>query len=120
MAHRARPVLLLALLGASCIVHPRGGPLPLEGLTDGSYEASAVSFPNSATVRVQVRDGRMAEVALVKHNASRIGHACDDVLPARMVEQQSTVVDAVSGATSSSNVIMEAARRALEQAAQGD
>ncbi len=111
---------LLILLGliAACITSPQGGPVPLEGLADGSYEAHSVSFPNAATVRVEVEDGRLTEVELVTHNASRVGHQCDEVLPELMVEQQSTTVDAISGATNSSNVIMDAAGKALEQAVQ--
>jgi fumarate reductase flavoprotein subunit len=109
-------LLALALLMGACIVHPRGGPLPLEGLADGSYEGRAVSLPNSATVRVRIEDGRMTEVEIVRHNASRRGHVCDVALPERMVEQQSTVVDAITGATNSSHVLMTAAHRALKKA----
>lgn len=111
-------LLALAFLVAACITSPQGGPVPLEGLADGSYEARSVSFPNAATVRVSVEGGRLASVELLSHNASRVGRRCDDVLPQRMVEQQSTAVDAVSGATNSSNVIMDAAGKALEQASE--
>ncbi len=120
MPATTRPLIVLTLLLASCVVHPHGGPVPVEGLVDGSYEARAVSFPNSARVRVQVEDGRMTEVELVKHNASQRGHVCDAYLPAQMVEQQSTVVDAVTGATSSSNTIMQATHKALKKAAQAE
>jgi len=118
MSGPTRSILILTLGMVACITSPQGGPLPLEGLVDGSYEAHSVSFPNAATVRVSVEDGQLTEVELVTHNASRVGHQCDDVLPELMVEQQSTSVDAVSGATNSSNVIMDAAGKALEQAVQ--
>ncbi len=116
-----RSIALGAILGgslAACITSPQGGPVPLEGLADGAYQAKSVSFPNAATVRVTVQDGRLTEVELVTHNASPIGHRVDEVLPAQMIERQSTLVDAVSGATSSSNVIMDAAGKALDQARQ--
>lgn len=116
-----RAIALTSILGgllAACITSPQGGPVPLEGLADGSYEAKSVSFPNAATVRVTVEEGRLAQVELITHNASPVGHKVDEVLPALMVEQQSTLVDAVSGATSSSNVIMDAAGKALDQARQ--
>jgi len=120
MSRPRRSILILTALMVACITSPQGGPVPLEGLADGSYEAHSVSFPNAATVRVSVQDGQLTEVELVTHNASRVGHQCDDVLPGRMVEQQSTMVDAVSGATNSSNVIMDAAGKALEQAVNSD
>ena len=110
--------LPLAIALGACIVTPRGAPVPLEGLADGSYEGQAVSFPNSAKVRVNIEGGRLTEVEVLTHKASGIGHRVDEVLPGLIVEQQSTAVDAVSGATNSSNVIMEAAQKALEQASE--
>jgi uncharacterized protein with FMN-binding domain len=118
MIRRTSMLLALGLLAGACIVHPRGGPVPVEGLVDGSYEGRATSFPNSARVRVQVTDGRLAAVEIIQHNASQRGHVCDAVLPEKMVEQQATVVDAVTGATSSSNVLMQATHKALKKAEQ--
>ena len=113
----AASLALMALLTA-CITSPRGAPVPLEGLAAGSYQARSISFPNAAKVRVSIVSGRLETVELLTHNASPVGHRCDEVLPARMVEQQSTAVDAVSGATNSSNVIMDAAAKALDLALQ--
>ncbi|MBE9570731.1 MAG: FMN-binding protein, partial [Proteobacteria bacterium] len=39
-----------------------------------------------------------------------------EVIPGRIVSEQSTVVDAVTGATNSSRVIMNAVQRAVEKA----
>ena len=93
-----------------------GGPLEEPKLADGVYGGSYRNGPNRAEVRVTVRDGRIAEVELVKHVASWKGHKADAVIPGRIVEQQSTDVDAVSGATNSSRVIMNAAHQALQGA----
>jgi len=93
-----------------------GGPLEEPKLADGVYDGSYRNGPNRAEVRVTVRDGRIAQVELIRHAASWIGHKADAVIPGRIVEQQSTDVDAVSGATNSSRVIMNAAHRALQGA----
>jgi len=47
--------------------------------------------------------------------ASWIGYRANSVIPARIVEKQSTDVDALSGATNSSHVIMNAVQRAVEK-----
>ena len=116
---RAIAALLVALSVApgGCKMAPIiGGPLEEPKLADGVYDGSYRNGPNRAEVRVTVRDGRIAQVELIRHAASWIGHKADAVIPGRIVEQQSTDVDAVSGATNSSRVIMNAAHEALQGA----
>ncbi len=110
-------VLLAAAAGAAggCVTGTRGGPVQPGELADGWWEGSHSAFPNSARVRVAVQDGRVVDVVLLEHGASWIGHDADAVIPARIIEQQSTAVDAVTGATNSSNVIMNAVEKALER-----
>ena len=45
-----------------------------------------------------------------------LGGPAEEVVPARIIEQQSTSVDAVSGATMSSYAIMNAVESAIEGA----
>ncbi len=118
MVRHARLALLLPalLMAASCIAKQVGGALQAGELSDGSYQARASRFPNAARVEVTVEEGRVVSVELLSHRASGIGHRADSVVPQSIVEQQSTAVDAVSGATNSSHVIMNAAHKALEQA----
>ena len=106
----------LALLCGCTVARPPEGARSAAGLEDGVYEGQHRHGLNSAVVRVTVRDGRIADVQLVKHFSSWIGKRVNEVIPRRIVEQQSTQVDAVTGATNSSNVIMQAARNALEKA----
>ncbi len=87
-----------------------------KGLKDGVYEAKYSSFPNSATVRVTITDSRIVQVELVRHVASSRGQTAAEVIPQRIIEQQSTDVDALSGATNSSRVIMNAAEQAVAMA----
>jgi len=105
--------LLLAGCGAALVT---GGAVARRPLADGQYVGSARSFPNGATVRVVVKDGRIESVELLAHQGSWVGARAEPVIPARVVEHQSTDVDAVTGATNSSNVIMNAVEDALGKA----
>ncbi|MHC4972069.1 MAG: FMN-binding protein [Planctomycetota bacterium] len=109
-----RPLLLLWVVG--CVTGTVGGPVRAGELSDGVYEGEAKSFPNKAKVRVTVQRGRIHDVEILSHFASGIGHKADDVIPQRIVEEQSTAVDAVTGATNSSRVIMNAVEAALKDA----
>jgi len=109
-------VTLPLLIPAAC----RTAPLPMETLpkrtiADGVYEGNFSSWPNSAAVRVSVKDGRITDIVIVRHAASWIGKKAEPVIPLRIIEAQSTRVDAVSGATNSSRVIMNAVQDALDR-----
>jgi uncharacterized protein with FMN-binding domain len=107
--------LILVLTG--CAIAPViGSRIQHERLMDGVYEGSYRSLPNSAVVKVTITEGRIVNVELVKHFASWKGKKVTEVIPRRIVLEQSTVVDAVTGATNSSRVIMNAVQRAVEKA----
>jgi uncharacterized protein with FMN-binding domain len=106
------PLLISAACGTAPL--PVDTPLP-RTIADGVYEASYGNWPNSATVRVSVKDGRITDIVVVRHVASWIGKKAETVIPARIVSAQSTRVDAVSGATNSSRVIMNAVQSALDK-----
>ena len=107
----------LILSSAGCQIAPlMGTPVVSEGLKDGIYEGEYRKGINKAVVKVTIADGRIAEIELVKHTASCIGKKANEIIPQRIIEQQSTQVDAVSGATNSSRVIMNAVQKAIEKA----
>jgi uncharacterized protein with FMN-binding domain len=107
----------LVLSSAGCQIAPLiGTPVVPEGLKDGVYEGEYRKGINNAVVKVTVDEGRIAEIELVKHFSSWIGKKANEIIPPRIVEQQSTRVDAVSGATNSSRVIMNAVQKAVEKA----
>jgi len=107
----------LTLSSAGCQIAPlMGTPVVPEGLKDGVYEGEYRKGINKAIVKVIIADGRIAEIELVKHTASWIGKKANEIIPQRIVEQQSTQVDAISGATNSSRVIMNAVEKAIEKA----
>lgn len=111
-------LLSLVAIGliSSCAFSPiKGGPVPTDRLADGVYQGSARNGPVKAVVDVTVKDQRITDVALVSHQRWR-GREAEDAIPGLIVEQQSTRVDAVTGATISSVAIMNAVQDAVEQA----
>jgi uncharacterized protein with FMN-binding domain len=109
-------LVMMVMLTATCAIAPlRKETRNISRIPDGVYAGSASSWPNMAEVRVTVREGRMTDVALIRHWASWIGRKAELVIPQRIIEKQSADVDAVTGATNSSRVIMHAVYDALEQ-----
>jgi len=80
-----------------------------EGVYSGSYEVLWVA----AEVRVTVEDHRIKSIELLKHKNGKGASA--EVIPDKVVEAQSLKVDVVSGATSSSKVILKAIENALNR-----
>ena len=110
-------LVMMVVLTAACAIAPlRKEPVNISRIPDGVYAGSAGSWPNKAEVRVTVREGRMTSIELVRHWASWIGRKADPVIPERIMQKQRADVDAVTGATNSSRVIMHAVYDALEQA----
>ncbi|NVM26832.1 MAG: FMN-binding protein [Desulfobacterales bacterium] len=88
-----------------------------EKLVDGSYEGSYEAGPNKAVVKVAIKNNEIVSIQILKHRAWK-GKKAESVIPGIIIEKQSTEVDAVSGATNSSRVIMNAVQRAIEKAYQ--
>ena len=82
-------------------------------LKDGTYEGEH-SF---VAVSVTVVNGRIADIRIIRHGGGGQKYA-DMVQPliAQMLEKQSTDVDAVTGATTSSNNLKQAVKNALQKA----
>lgn len=86
-------------------------PVELDNVVDGVYEGSSETTLVKVNVRVTVRDGSIENIEILKHE-------CGKGLPANiivndMISQNEIDVDAVSGATVSSEVIKDAVRNAL-------
>lgn len=78
---------------------------------DGTYEGDFDAGLVYAKVRVAVKDGVMSDITLLEHRNGK-GASAESVVAA-MLDNQSTNVDSVSGATSSSKVIRKAVENAL-------
>ena len=108
---------MIIIVAFACSMAPRlGKNTTVKQTPDGIYEGSYTSFPNSAKVRVTIASHRIISVEMLRHIASERGKEAATIIPTRIVEQQSTDVDAVTGATNSSRVIMHATEDALRDA----
>jgi uncharacterized protein with FMN-binding domain len=80
------------------------------GLADGTRRATVEEGEVSATVEVTVAGGRITGLRLLE--ARNVEQAVADAVFAAVREMQSSSVDAVSGATASSNVLLKAVEAA--------
>ncbi len=90
---------------------------PESGLTDGTYTGHGTGFGGDITVEVVIADGKIASCA-IKSAEDETPEYLDaaSALVDSVTEAQSADVDTVSGATLSSNGILEAVRDCLAQA----
>jgi len=85
----------------------------LTRIKNGTYKGSYACFPVDVEVEVVVKDQEIMSIALLKH---RNGQGQDaEVIPSEVVRNQSLQVEAVSGATYSSIVILKAIEDALTE-----
>ncbi len=97
----------------------RIGPADFEDIDvsrvpDGTYYGSAEAFMTGASVAVRVEDQQIVRIDLLRHKHSN-GEEAVAVLD-RVIEQQCLKVDVVSGATTSSLVLLKAVEDALQDA----
>lgn len=85
---------------------------------DGTYEGSGTGFRGGTTkVSVVVKNGKITDVSTISdEDTPRFYESAFDTIVQEIIQNQTTSVDAVSGATFSSNGIMEAANNALSKA----
>lgn len=94
---------------------PKRGPFNSDFVTDGIYEGCATIWPVKAVVQVAIENRRITRVDILEHRTI-LGGPAEEVIPAKIIEKQSTNVDVASGATMSSNAIMNAVQLAIEGA----
>jgi len=82
---------------------------------DGTYKGSYRGGPNKAIVEVTIKDNSIVNIKILQHQAWK-GKKAEETIVERIITHQSTQVDAVSGATNSSRVIMNAVQLAIEKA----
>lgn len=84
---------------------------------DGTYYGAAFGYNDDILVEVLVTDGKIVSIKVVEHYDDQpyMKDAEKKVIPA-IINKQTTNVDACSGATFSSNGIIEAVREALADA----
>lgn len=85
--------------------------------TPGSYTGSADGFGGKVVATVTISDGGIESVELKGNDETPdLGGKALEKLAPKFVETQSSMVDAVSGSTISSNAAMAAVQQALDQA----
>lgn len=86
---------------------------------DGVYTGTGTGFNGRITVSVTISGGRITKISVINNEGDDkpyLDNASKGVV-ARILSTQNTKVDAVSGATYSSNGIIEAVEKALKKAA---
>ena len=83
-------------------------------LRDGSYTSTVLGYAGDIHVTLTVRDGRMADMQ-VKHEEKIDQGACV-LIPQRILDKQSLQVDAITGATVTTNAIIDGALQCLRKA----
>lgn len=86
----------------------------MNNIADGVYNGHSELGPVSVDVEVHVTDHKLAKIDLVRH-ACGLGRPAEAITE-KMVEQNTFDVDAISGATVSSEVIKNAVNKALRDA----
>lgn len=91
------------------------GAIEAGKLADGRYRGDSLGYTGPLQVTVTVRNGRITDM-VVRHT-EKIHQNAPRIIPRRIVTAQSLKVDAVTGATVTSQAIVDAALRALKKAA---
>lgn len=109
-------IFISCMLFLGCVMpQPSERSINPDLLKEGIYEGSYRGGPNKAVVKVSIAEGKIRSIEVVEHHAWR-GRKAEKPVVERIIETQSTSVDAVSGATNSSRVIMKAVQNAVEKA----
>lgn len=91
--------------------------IQLSEIEDGTYEGSAEGHNGSIAVSVQVVDHHITAVRVVEHSETEgIADQAIDQVPIAILSADDTNVDAISGATVTSNAIKTAVENALYEA----
>lgn len=102
--------------GAGSTVTPTT-EVPAGGYTDGTYTGSGTGFGGTITVQVTVSNHKIVSINILDASSETASYFANaQGVISRIISSQSPNVDAVSGATYSSNGIISAVQNALSQA----
>lgn len=83
---------------------------------DGTYTGSADGFSGKIKVKVRIKNGKIKKITILSYSDTEEYMNKAKALTKRIVSAQNTNLDAVSGATYSSNGILKAVENALKKA----
>lgn len=110
-------VLAIIFMGYSYLKHQDAidniviEDVDMKNIPDGVYTGSCDAVFVTAEVEVTVKDHKITAINLLEHRNGKGEMA--EILPAKIIENQTLKVDTVTGATSSSKVIIKAIENAL-------
>ena len=111
-------VVLMCMIGLKEEPKPESIPEPTEPVTyvDGTYFGAGEGYIGTTQVAVTIADGRISSIIVIssEDDKSYVEDA-KEVIP-HIIATQRTDLDAVSGATYTSDAILDAVRDALQQA----
>ena len=87
-----------------------------DGLNDGEYEGTADGYGGPITVRITIKDGKLTDIVIVSHSETPEYFDKANAVINEILKSGSVNVDAVSGATITSNAIKKAVAEALQKA----
>lgn len=95
--------------------------VPEGGYKDGTYQGSGTGFGGTVSVQVTISGGKITSIDVLSASGETPSYfASAQGVISRMISGQTPNVDAVSGATYSSNGIIQAVQDALSKAANTD
>lgn len=99
-------------------VNSEGAGNSTSSLTDGVYEAKAAGYDGTVKVTVTIEGGKITDISGTSTESDPwYFDKCKNKVISEILEAQDIDVDAVSGATYSSNGIKNAVQKALQEAA---
>jgi RnfABCDGE-type electron transport complex G subunit len=105
--------IMVRFMGAEGAAAPS---FSLDAVADGTYTGTAAGFKSDVTVEVTVASGKITDVKILDQGDTPDRFAkAEELVPGEIIAKQSVQVDAASGATMSSNAIMQAVLNALAQ-----
>jgi len=107
-------IMVYAFLGKEQTIALQISKIDLSNVPDGEYTGQYDCYRWSNTVKVAVADHRITDIEIINGPNGRAGIRQE--LKARIIEAQSTAVDAVSGATADSKAFLKAVETALQNA----
>lgn len=109
--------LALTLVLAACAGMGGRGGSAVPGFADGEYEGMAQGYRGTIHVRVQIDQGTISWIEILESSEDRfVGSAAIEEMQALALAYNTPDIDAVSGATESSEGFLAALSNALENA----
>ncbi len=110
------PIIAIGILAGGMFITNQGNETSAN-YTDGVYEGEGEGFNGPIKVEVSVEGGKVTSIELVEHSETEgIGDVGAEEVIANIIASQNTEVEVSSGATYSSNGVMEAVSNALSEA----